>query len=157
MNDFLKIIEQLQKADVNFVVVGGLAAAVHGSSMLTQDVDICCDFSIDNLLNLQTALANYKPVHRMDNKKSRFTEKKSQLSKFKNIYLNSSLGQLDCLSEIKGIGKYKAVLAFSEIITINSMPCKILSIIGLIKSKKSLNRPKDKLAVIELKAILNKK
>jgi len=47
---FLKLIERLAKGGVKFVLVGGFAGVVHGCTYVTQDIDICCDFSADNWL-----------------------------------------------------------------------------------------------------------
>lgn len=40
MTDFEKLIGALVQADVEFIIVGGAAAVAHGSSRLTQDLDI---------------------------------------------------------------------------------------------------------------------
>jgi hypothetical protein len=55
-SDFLNLLERLVKAGVDFVIVGGFAGVVHGCTYVTQDVDICCDFSAANLLALQKAM-----------------------------------------------------------------------------------------------------
>lgn len=39
MDDLTGIIERLIRADVDFVLVGGLAAVTHGTSMATQDIE----------------------------------------------------------------------------------------------------------------------
>jgi len=64
-SDFSNLLERLVKAGVDFVIVGGFAGVVHGCTYVTQDVDICCDFSAANLLALQNALSDLNPVHRM--------------------------------------------------------------------------------------------
>ncbi len=59
------LLQRLSKAGVDFVTVGGFAGVVHGCTCVTQDIDICCDFSADNLLRLQEALKDVDAVHRM--------------------------------------------------------------------------------------------
>lgn len=49
---FLDLLDRLADAGVEFVIVGGYAGIVHGCTVTTQDVDICCDFSATNLLAL---------------------------------------------------------------------------------------------------------
>jgi hypothetical protein len=44
------LLECLVHAGVDFVIVGGYAGVVHGCTYVTQDIDICCDFSPANLL-----------------------------------------------------------------------------------------------------------
>ncbi len=41
MADLIGLLKRLAAAEVDFVLVGGLAAVTHGSSLLTQDVDVC--------------------------------------------------------------------------------------------------------------------
>ena len=57
-NDFLNLLERLVQAGVDFVIVGGFAGVVHGCTCVTQDIDICCDFSPANLLALQKAISD---------------------------------------------------------------------------------------------------
>ena len=157
MNDFLALIKRLQREDVEFILIGGLAAAIHGSSLLTQDVDICCSFSLNNLLKLQKALTGIEAVFRMDPKRRPFDQDESELKSLKNIYLNTTLGQLDCLSTVTGLGPYEDLIHQTDKIHVNGDDCFVLSIPSLIKAKQSLNRAKDQEAVIQLQALLEKK
>ena len=40
-SEFLKIISVLNQGGVRFVVIGGVAMRLHGSSHITEDIDIC--------------------------------------------------------------------------------------------------------------------
>ena len=44
--NFLNLLARLNEAEVDFVVIGGFAGVVHGCTMVTEDVDICCHTSI---------------------------------------------------------------------------------------------------------------
>ena len=109
MADLTDIIDRLIQAEVDFVLIGGLAAVSHGSSMTTQDIDICCDFSMDNLLRLQSALEDLHPIHRMTTKLLPLELSAKNCNGLKNLYLDTDIGQLDCLSEVLGIGSYHEV------------------------------------------------
>jgi len=41
MLDLRGIVERLVRGGVDFVIIGGYAAVAHGSSLMTQDVDVC--------------------------------------------------------------------------------------------------------------------
>lgn len=114
MNHFLTLIEKLAKADVKFILVGGLAATVHGSSIVTQDVDICVQLGLENLKRIKNALADHSPKHRMHPKRLPFDDSLETLRTFKNLYLETELGQLDCLGEVLGLGKYEEILPQSQ-------------------------------------------
>ncbi|MBN1975133.1 MAG: hypothetical protein JW787_15935, partial [Sedimentisphaerales bacterium] len=91
-DDFTNLIERLAHAKVEFVLVGGFAGVVHGCTYVTQDIDICCDFSPTNLMILQKTLSDLQPVHRMtpNRQKLKLTEKTSR--DFKNLYLDTKIG-----------------------------------------------------------------
>ncbi|MHC4560359.1 MAG: nucleotidyltransferase [Planctomycetota bacterium] len=152
-SNFLNLLERLVTADVDLVIVGGFAGIVHGCTYVTQDIDICCDFSSANLLAVQKAISDLHPVHRMTpNRKSlRLTEK--TCSQIKNLYLDTNIGQLDCLSFIDGIGDYQQVKQASKLVEVENMQVRVLGLDALIKAKKAMNRPRDKEAILQLKAI----
>ena len=45
MQQPVDILRLLCAHGVEFVVVGGYAVVAHGGTMVTQDIDVCCDFS----------------------------------------------------------------------------------------------------------------
>ena len=152
-SDFLNLLERLVRAGVDFVVIGGFAGVVHGCTYVTQDIDICCDFSPATLLALQRAISDLHPVHRMTPKRKKLQLTEKTCGQFKNLYLDTDIGQLDCLSFIDGLGDYSQVERESELIEVEKMKVRVLSLDALIKAKKSMNRPRDKEAVLQLEAI----
>jgi hypothetical protein len=152
-DDFRDLLKRLVETQVDFVLVGGFAGVVHGCSCVTQDIDICCDFSPENLLALQQAVSDLHPVHRMTPGRKRLNLMEQTCSQFKNLYLDTDIGQLDCLSFIDGLGDYQTVKQASELIKIKDLPLRILSLEGLIEAKKAMNRPRDRQVIFELEAI----
>jgi len=153
MPDFESLLIRLIEHHVDFVIIGGFAAVAHGSSLLTQDVDICCHFSMDNLMQLQDALADLHPVHRMTPKRLPLRLTPQTCEGLKNLYLDTDLGQLDCLGTITGVGDFEQVKAHSVEITLSAGPCWVLSLDALITAKTAMGRPRDQEAVAQLKAI----
>jgi hypothetical protein len=148
--DLLKL---LSKGKVDFVIVGGFAGIVHGITIVTEDIDICCDFSKENLLRLQTALARLHPVHRMTPKKIKLNLTEKTCGQYKNLYLDTDIGQLDCLSFISGVGDFKEVKKASVPIEVEGTKFNVLNIDALIESKKAMKRDSDKQSIIQLEAI----
>ncbi len=60
--DFDALIGELGEAGVEFIIVGGLAATIHGSSRLTQDIDAVYARSDENIERLVTALRAHEPT-----------------------------------------------------------------------------------------------
>ncbi len=151
--DFTAILFRLSRADVDFVIIGGFAASVYGCTIVTQDIDICCDFAVENLLRIQKALADINPVHRMTTQKTKLALTPSNCADLKNLYLDTDLGVLDCLSHVDGVGDFKEVKNTSREIIVDQVTLSVLNIDSLINSKTTLNRPRDRQTAIQLKAI----
>jgi hypothetical protein len=152
-DDFISLLERLVKAGVDFVVVGGFAGIVHGCTYVTQDVDICCNFSPANLLALQKAVSKLHPVHRMTPKRKKLELTEENCKQFKNLYLDTDIGQLDCVSFIDGLGDYQKVKQASKPVKVRDTKLRVLSLNALIKAKRAMNRPRDREALLQLEAI----
>ena len=150
---FLRLIELLNKGGVKFVLIGGFAGVVHGCTYVTQDIDICCDFSSDNLLMLQKALKNLHPVHRMKPKRLKLKLTKENCTEFKNLYLDTNIGQIDCIGYVQGLGAYENIEPLSEIKDIDGLRIRVLTVDALIEARKAMNRPRDKDMLLQLQAI----
>ena len=120
---------------------------------MTQDVDIACDFSPANLLALQGAVSDLHPVHRMTPGHNPLELTAENAGEFKNLYLDTDLGHLDCLSEVQGIGPYEQVKHVSQLIEVEGMQLHVLAIDALIQAKEAMHRPRDREAIRQLKAI----
>ncbi len=152
-SDFIKILKRLTQTDVSFVVIGGFAAAAYGCTLVTQDIDLCCDFSPENLMRLQKALNGLHPVHRMTPNRKPLELTLENAAGLKNLYLNTDMGTLDCLSFVEGIGDFGQALKASRKIETDGLTLSILTIDALIRTKEVMWRPRDRQAVIQLKAI----
>jgi hypothetical protein len=153
MPELESLLERLTRNRVAFVVVGGFAAVAHGVSLLTEDVDVCSRFTPANLLKLQAALADLHPVHRMTPARLPLALTAQSCAGLKNLYLDTDYGQLDCLGEVKGIGAYSKVYQRSLPVHLPFGSCRVLNIDALIISKQAMDRPRDRAAIVQLRAI----
>jgi hypothetical protein len=64
MTDFKQLLHALADDEVEFILVGGLAAAAHGSIRNTQDVDIVYRRTAENIQRLVAALQPLSPYLR---------------------------------------------------------------------------------------------
>lgn len=147
------MLERLVRTGVDFVIVGGYAGVIHGCTYVTQDVDICCDFAPANLLALQRAVSDLHPVHRMTPGRQPLELTLENAGEFRNLYLDTDLGHLDCLSEVQGIGPYEYVRQASQTIEAEGVQLRVLTIDALITAKEAMHRPRDREALRQLKAI----
>jgi len=153
MSNLEDIVERLIRAHVEFVIVGGFAVLAHGASLMTEDVDVCCPFTKENLQAIETAVRDLHPVHRMTPQRLPFELSPNLTASLKNLYLGTDLGKLDCLGEVLGIGGYDEVRRRSVEINFESGPCRVLNIDALIAAKAATNRTRDRMAILQLKAI----
>jgi len=152
MQQLSQLLSRLIKAEVEFVLVGGLAASIHGSSLTTRDVDICCRFDEVNLMKIQESLADLHPVHRMRPDLS-LNLTREQCKGLKNLYIKTDLGVIDCLGSVLGVGDYDEVSKHSMALTLPIGTIHILDIDTLIKAKEAMGRPHDLITVQHLKAV----
>jgi hypothetical protein len=152
-DDFIGLLGRLMREGVDFVIVGGFAGTFYGCTLVTQDVDICLDFSPANLLNLQKAIRDLHPVHRITPRRQKLELTEKNCWQFKNLYLDTDLGRLDCLSKIQGVGDYQKVKETSVALETEGIRLRVLTLDALIESKKAMNRPRDRQAILELEVI----
>ena len=148
-----RLLELLAGGDVEFVVVGGYAAVLHGSSYVTQDLDICVVCSPENIERLRRLLKDLDPRHRMTAQKLSFLETPPPGTELKNIYLRTKLGVLDVLSDVLGVGDFARLKAEARQIEIGGRKVWVMSLRDLIVAKESLGRDKDILVTKELRFI----
>lgn len=153
MYDLENLLARLTEHKVRFVLVGGFAAVAHGSTLMTHDVDVCCEMSFENLSTLQMSLDDLHPVHRMTPMRLPLEITPAFCKGLKNLYLSTDIGQLDCLGEIAGIGTYLHVLEGSEEIQLPFGTCRVLTLDSLIAAKTAMNRPRDREVLLQLQAI----
>jgi len=58
-----KLLAKLARADVKFIIVGGVAVALNGFLRTTEDVDILIESSADNVMRLLDALGDFGEGH----------------------------------------------------------------------------------------------
>lgn len=158
MNPNLKaLLERLLAHNVDFVLMGGFAASVHGCTVVTQDIDICAAITEEEVAKLREALKDLHPKHRMNpNAKHSFLEYPAELKGTNNIYLETDLGVLDILSQAQPAGSFAEIKSRSFEIPLFGRKCRVISIDDLIAVKEKMNRPKDHQAVRELRLIKQK-
>ena len=153
MNDFERILTALRSANVSFIIIGGVAATVHGSARLTSDVDIVYERSRANIGRLVEALAPLSPYLRGAPPGLPFRFDEETVRRGLNFTLTTDSGAIDVLGEIAGIGDYDAVQAVSEDVSLYSANYRCINLDALIISKRAAGRPKDLEAVAELELI----
>jgi len=153
VTDFTRLLETLVGSGVRFIVVGGVAATVHGSARLTQDLDVVYARDEDNLGRLVDALSPLQPYLRGAPKGLPFVWDVRTLRAGLNFTLTTSLGDLDLLGEIVGGGSYKQLVDDAIVVQLETIEFLCLGLRRLIEVKRAAGRPKDLEAIAELEII----
>ena len=151
------LLTRLNEHGVEFVIIGGVCGVLHGGPLVTFDLDICCPFSPHSLHRIEAAVKDLHPYHRLTPQKLPLEFADELLAQLKNLYLQTDLGKLDCLSEVTGIGDYQAVLKCSVPHNTSHGEFHILSLDALIIAKEAAGRERDLAAVKLLRAIKERK
>ncbi len=151
------LLHALARGGVEFIIVGGVAATVHGSSRLTQDLDVVYARSPENMDRLVKALAPHHPYLRGVPAGLPFHWDASTVAHGLNFTLVTDLGDLDLFGEIAGGGRYAQLVPDAITINLFGTEYLCLSLRKLIEVKRAAGRPRDLEAIAELEAILEER
>ncbi len=154
MTDFAHLLQVLAAGQVDFILVGGVAATIHGSARLTQDIDVVYSREPENIARLVHALAPLEPYLRDAPPGLPFHWEARTLEMGLNFTLTTNSGALDLLGEITGGGGYEQLLPNTIAITAFDIELQCLDLESLIRVKRAAGRPKDFEAIAELETIL---
>lgn len=157
MENLNLLLKRLLENKIEFVLIGGYAAVVHGVSLVTHDLDICAVVTPGILEQLRTALSDLDPLHRMNPSFQPSLKKypaKGQL--LDNYYLKTKEGILDILKEVQPIGTFEQIKQRAIVINVFGYECRVISLDDLIEIKTTMKRPKDQATLAELLAIREK-
>ncbi len=156
MTSLHQLLKRFVDADFEFVLIGGYASVLHGSALVTNDIDLCAVLSAENVEKLRTVLADLHPVHRITHQKISFLDHPAPGATVANLYLETDAGIVDVLSNVLGVGDYSRLRRTAVEIPLFGRICPVISLEDLIAAKEAIGREKDLLAVKELKAIAAK-
>ena len=153
MTNFAKLLQLLSDRGVEFIIIGGAAAIVHGSSRLTQDLDVVYRRSQENIARLANALKKQNPYLRGAPHGLPFQWSEATIRMGLNFTLQTNLGDLDLLGEVTGGGNYEDLVDRAFEMEVFGVRCLCLDLETLIHVKRAAGRPKDLEAISELEAI----
>lgn len=144
--DPVRILEVLARHGVTYVLIGGYAALLHGSSLPTTDLDITPDRSRQNLANLATALHELGARVRVDADTDPlpFSATAESLQNIRVLNLTTAYGDLDLAFEPAGFPSgFDGLGPGSTAETIGGVTVQVASLDDIITSKEAAGRDKD--------------
>jgi predicted nucleotidyltransferase len=153
VTQFGELLTVLADRQVEFIIVGGLAATIHGSARHTLDLDIVYRRSGENIHRLTAALSPYAPYLRGAPAGLPFHWAAETLTAGLNFTLTTTLGWIDLLGEVTGGGGYDDLLPHATQVAYQQRRCLCVDLPTLIVLKRAAGRPKDNEILAELEAL----
>jgi hypothetical protein len=144
-----------------FVIVGGIAAQVYGATRVTKDLDLCPAWSADNLERVAAALRDLGARMKIGEGSIELLEVALDAKTLANMEIvpwRTRAGDIDVLLGIPNISRfelarYEQLVATATIIEVDGLEVAVASLADIIRSKEIADRPKDREALNELRAI----
>jgi hypothetical protein len=147
------ILRVLDAHEVKFIVVGGVSGNLHGSTTLTEDIDIAYARERQNLERLAAALRDLRATLRGAPKGLPFKLDAATLHAGLNFTFSTRLGPLDCIGEASGGFTYANLVGNAERYPLSGMMVAAASLDDLIRMKRAAGRIKDRIEVENLSAL----
>src|SRR5262245_51608508 len=149
----LQIAEHLHHHGVQFMVIGGQAATLHGSPLPTLDVDLCYARTPENLRRLANALMELHPTLRGAPPDLPFRLDAQSLALGSNFTFNTDFGALDLLGWVEPFGPFEKLLPKATRINLDTCEVLVIGLDDLIAIKRHINRAKDQAALHQLESL----
>jgi len=144
---FREILEVLNKHEVEYIVVGGVAAVIQGVPITTFDIDTLVRINNDNANRLVNALEDLDARYREHQSTIRPT--REDILAGGHLLLLTRAGPLDVLGFIGDNKRYEDLIRVSSEVAMTVGTFRVLDLEELIRQRKATNRPKDR-AVLDL-------
>ncbi|MGH2557354.1 MAG: hypothetical protein ACRDHO_16840 [Actinomycetota bacterium] len=151
--DPLKALRVLKEHDVRFILIGGLAASIRGSPVITGDLDLCYARDDGNLRTLASALSELEAKLRGAPDDVPFQLDARSLKNGDHFTFRTSAGPLDCLGTPAGTAGYRDLDAAASDEDVDGLTVRVAGLEDLIRMKRAAGRAKDKVALEWLGAL----
>jgi len=147
--DLISFWRELNLNEVEYIMIGGFAAILHGTTRITQDVDIWIKDTLENRIRLRKSLANLEVGDYKELETMQF------VPGWTSIYITGGI-ELDIYTDLKAYQQkdFEDCYNNSFIAEIEDVKVRFLHINNLLEEKKTVARPKDLQDLEELQKII---
>jgi predicted nucleotidyltransferase len=138
-----RLLRRLVEADVDFVVIGGVAVIVQASPRFTRDLDICHAADKANLDRLGSVLVELGARLREVDEDVPFVPDAQTLAHARTLTLTTPDGDIDLLADPDGSPGYAAMRRNASRIDLEGVTVLVASIEDMIAMKRAAGRPQD--------------
>ncbi|MGA7704532.1 MAG: hypothetical protein WB998_06510 [Solirubrobacteraceae bacterium] len=148
--DARELFRALERRDVEYITIGGIAIQAYGGQRLTQDLDVAIASSTENLERLAGALDELDArILGPDGQRSKTAPSASLLGSSDQWHLITDHGPLDVLTLPAHLGSFAEMRERAHEIPLGDLTIPIAHREDLLEMKRAAGRPQD-LADVEL-------
>lgn len=142
--DLRALLSELNRHEVAFVVIGGVAVAAHGYVRATEDLDIVPEPSAENADRLARALGGLEgSLPLADGRRFQPAADVSALARRRNMTLETRHGALDVVQRVSGVPSFRALDERAIESDLLGVPVRICSLEHLRLMKRSRGSLQD--------------
>ena len=141
--DLAGVLRALLDGDVEFVVIGGVAVAVHGFVRATEDVDLVPAPDRENLDRLVNRLVREDAHLTLAPERTLGAEERSALYRGRNLSVSTRLGDIDIVQRLPGVPPYADLSSRAIEVAAFGLAVRVASRDDLIAMKRASGRQID--------------
>ena len=140
-----KLLAKLVRAEVKFIIVGGVAVALNGFVRTTEDIDILIEASAENVTRLLDELGNFGEGHARELSPADFSDSEGAIRIIEDF-------PLDVFTMMRG-KRYADLVGSTKTTRIDDVEVRYLNSEALIALKSDSQRDQDRIDVSALRAL----
>jgi predicted nucleotidyltransferase len=137
------LLGRLATAEVDFVVVGGVAVAFQGYGRATKDLDITYAIEHENLCRLGEVLVGLHAKLRGIAEEVPFVPDERTLARTRLLTLDTDEGGLDLLADPPGAPPYATMRDRADRVDLDGIVVAVAALDDLLAMKRAAGRPQD--------------
>jgi hypothetical protein len=150
---FDEVLRVFIRNEVEFIVVGGIAAILQGSPLTTEDVDVVYLSSEQNNVRLAKALVELE-AHYFDPAGRQIEPDASRLTSMRMHLLKTRCGRVDVLRTVGKDLAFHDLVGKSRVLEVEELRVRVLDLETIIETKEHADRPKDRYQLLFLRQLL---
>lgn len=163
--DTERVVRALSSHDVEYVLIGGLAALAHGSTIATADADVVPRTEAANLERLLDTLEELGAAILIGERRQAMeaglpweaaelnARGGEALASADAWHFTTDAGPIDIVVSVTGVGSYEAHAPSAEDRAVFGVRIRVAGLDDLIASKEATGRPKDEAILRELREL----
>lgn len=149
------VFQVLAAHEVDYVLIGGLAAVIRGSTVMTNDADLFASNGDDNVERLSEALRDLDARLRVESTPEGvpFDPHPALIKSMSMLNMTTRCGDVDLTFTPAALDDYETVVRNADVFELEGHRVRVAALDDIIRSKEAAGRPKDHATLPILRAL----